>query len=150
MDSLTAVSLVGTIVQLVEFSGRLLSKAIEIYRDGDLAIHTDTETATTCLLELNGKIQAGAGTAGLDPALEKLCQESRVVANELLAALFNLKVHGKRGKLKSMRAALQSVLSKNAIESLERRLSKFRTELNLHIVADLRYIAQKPCWPPRC
>lgn len=50
-----------------------------------------------------------------------------------------VKVKGKQHKLKSMRKALQSVWSKEEIEKLERRLTRFREELNLHVTVDLGY-----------
>jgi hypothetical protein len=138
MDPLTAVGLVGTIVQLVQFGSDLLSSAVQIYQDGALKEHNDTETATNCLLELSHKLEDAAGTAGLDTSLEKLCKACHEVGNELLAALSKLQLHGKKGKWKSMRAALQSVWSKDKIENLEKRLTSFREELNLRIIAELR------------
>jgi hypothetical protein len=138
MDPLTAVSLVGTVITLVEFSRELLSSAGEIYRDSALTQWTDLETATNSLLELNGKLQTATGITEHDPALGKLCEALQEVANELLSKLFKLKVQGKRGKWKSMRAALESVWSKGAIDSLEKRLAKYREELNLRITASLR------------
>lgn len=138
MDPLTAISLVGTVVQLVEFGSTLLSTAAQIYHDGALTEHTDMETATKCLLELNNRLKDAVGTAGLDPGLEKLCKACHEVGNELLTVLSKVQVHGNRGKWKSMRVALQSVSSKGKIENLEKRLTFFRAELNLRIIGDLR------------
>jgi hypothetical protein len=140
MEALAIIGLVGNIVQFVDFSGKLISKSTELYRssEGALAENIDTETATNHLILLNSKLK-NAATATGDTALENLCKSCNTAAEKLLDALDKVKVNGKQQKWKSMRKALQSVWSKEEIGELEQRLSKFREELNSHIVVDLRY-----------
>ena len=141
MDPLTIIGLVGNIVQFVDFSGKLISKSTELYHssEGALAANIGTETATNHLVLLNNKLKNAAITTG-DGALERLCKSCGTVADELLAALDKVKVKGKQDKWKSIRKALRSVWSKEEIMELERRLARFREELNLHIVVDLRCV----------
>jgi hypothetical protein len=141
MDPLTIIGLVGNIVQLVDFSGKLISKSTELYQssEGALAENIDTETVTNHLVLLNNKLKNAATTTG-DSALERLCKSCGTAADELLAALDNVKVKGKQTKWKSMRKALRSVWSKEEIKELERRLARLREELNLHVTVDLRSV----------
>lgn len=141
MEPLTIIGLVGTIVQFVDFSGKLISKSTELYRSGEgaLAENIDTETATTHLVLLNSKLQKTTVTTG-DSALEKLCTSCGAVADDLLVALDKIKVKGISDRWKTIRKALQSVWSKEEIEGLERRLAKLKEELNLHLVVDLRCV----------
>ena len=141
MDPLTIIGLVGNIVQFVDFSGKLISKSTELYQssEGALAANIDTETATNHLVLLNNKLKNAATTTG-DGALERLCKSCGTAADELLAALDKVKVKGKQDKWTSIGKALRSVWSKEEIVELERRLAKFREELNLHVVVDLRCV----------
>ncbi|KAF2175016.1 hypothetical protein K469DRAFT_756484 [Zopfia rhizophila CBS 207.26] len=114
METLAIIGLVGNIVQFVDFSGKLIAKSTELYRssEGALLENIDAETATNHLVLLNNKLQDTATTAS-DEALKRLCESCKSTANELLAALDGVKVN-------------------------EGRLSRFREELNLHVVVDLR------------
>jgi hypothetical protein len=145
MEALAIIGLVGNIVQFVDFSGELIAKSTELYRstEGALAENIDIETATNHLVLLNSKLK-NAATATGDSALESLCKSCNTAAEKLLAALDKVKVNGEQQKWKSMRKALRSVWSKEEIGELERRLSKFREELNSHIVVDLRYVDKLP------
>src|SRR5271170_5800726 len=106
METLAIIGLVGNIVQLVDFSGKLISKSTELYQssEGALAENIDTETVTNHLVLLNNKLKNAATTTG-DSALERLCKSCGTAADELLAALDNVKVKGKQTKWKSMRKA---------------------------------------------
>lgn len=141
METLAIVSLVGNVVQFVDFSSKLIAKSTELYRssEGALAENIDAETAARHLVLINNKIQATV-TAVSDEALKRLCESCRTTADELLAALDKVKVNGKQGRWKSTRKALRSVWTKEKIRELEGRLAKFKEELNLHIVVDLRYV----------
>jgi hypothetical protein len=139
MEALTAISLVGNIVQFVDFGSKLISKSAQLYRssEGALAENIDIEMATNDLVLLNNQLKTGASTTG-DTALERLCKSCNDTADDLLAALDKVKVKGKQQKWKSIRKALQSEWSKGEIGQLEQRLAMFRDELNLHVVVDLR------------
>ena len=140
LDPLTAIGLVGNIVQFVDFSSRIVSKTRQLYQsaDGALTENVDTETVTKDLIELNTKLQArGSHTSGISP-LEKLSTACNNVGNELITALGKVKVDGKKGRWKSTRKALRSVWSQEKIEGIEKRLAGFRDEMNLRIVVDLR------------
>jgi len=144
MDILTAIGLVGNIVQFVDFGSKLISKSVELYRSGEGALgeNIDTETATYHLLLLNDKLKDTATSTG-DKTLLDLCEACHTVARDLLEALDKVKVKGKQQKWKSIRKALRSVWSKEDIEELERRLEKLRTELNLHVVVDLKCVWER-------
>jgi hypothetical protein len=140
MEPLVAISLVGNIVQFVDFSSKLVSKTVEGYRsaDGAFVDNANVETVTDDLVALNERVNSNATLGVLNPALISLCSSCNDVAKELLGALAKLKVQGDKSKWKSFRKALRSVWSKEEILGIERRLSSFRDEINLHIVVELR------------
>lgn len=141
MEPLAIIGLVGSVVQFVDFSGKLISKSTELYQSskGALAENIDIETAISDLVFLKSKLQITTATTG-DNALERLCTSCGTAADELLLALDKVKVKGKPGKWKSIRKAIRSVWSKEEIEELERRLERLKEELNLHIVVDIRCV----------
>jgi molecular chaperone GrpE (heat shock protein) len=145
METLAIISLVGNIVQFVDFSGTLISKSTELYRSGEnaLAENIDIETATRHLVSLNKKLK-DAATDTSDRTLESLCKSCDAVADSLLVALESVKAKGKQQKWESIRKALKSVWNKKDIEDLERRLAGFREVLNLHVTMGLRYVRESP------
>ena len=140
MATLAVIGLVGNIVQFVDFSGKLLSKSIELYRsyDGSLAENVDIETTAKHLAVLNKKLKDDASTVG-DESLQNLSRSCQKAAIDLLVALDKVKVKNRQQKWESIRKALRSVWSKEEIRELEQRLAKFKQELNLHVVVRLRY-----------
>jgi hypothetical protein len=139
METLAIIALVGNIVQFVDFTGKLILKSTELYQSGEgtFAENVDTETATNHLALLNNQLKDAAAITG-DGTLASLCKSCGTAADELLATLDKVKV--KQDKRKSIRKVLQSVWSNEKIEELERRLARFKEELNLHITVDLRFL----------
>jgi hypothetical protein len=139
METLPIIGLVGNVVQFVDFGGKLIEKSTELYRssEGALAGNIDVETATNHLLLHSNKLKDAASTTG-DNTLKRLCESCKSTADELLAALNKLKVNSQQYKWESIRKALRSVWSKEKIRELEGRLARFREELNLHIIMDLK------------
>jgi hypothetical protein len=139
-EAFVAIGLVSNIVQIIDFSGKLLSNSRELYRSsvGALAANVDIEAAATRLVLLNNKIRDSTSTTS-DDVLKRLCESCSSTADELLSALNKVKAEGKKDKWKSIGKALRSVWAKERIAALEERLAKCRHELNLHIIVDLRY-----------
>lgn len=147
MDPLTALSLASNVIQIVDFSTRLVSKGYKIYKsaDGTLAENVDAEAVTNSLNMLNAKLQRsvkdskrGGPLSEDDQSLLKLCANCESVANELLARLDRVKVTGKYRKWKSARQALKSVSNKDDLEVLVSRLGMYRSEITLHVTISLR------------
>ena len=141
MDPLTALGLASNVIQVVDFSIRLVSKGVEIYKDGSLAENDDAEEITQSLKGLNGKLQrsiqdskCGGPLSEEDQSLMGLCANCESIANQLLTRLGQIKVTGKHRKWKSVRQALK----KDEVEELARRLGMYRSEINLNVTVSLR------------
>jgi hypothetical protein len=141
METLTIIGLIGNIIQFVDFSEKLVSKSIELYHsyDGALAENIDIETATKNLLILNDKLKNDV-TIVADEQLQRLRLSCQNAGNELLVTLNKVKVKDRQQTWESVRKALRSIWSKEKIKGLEQRLTKFKEELNFHIVTSLRYV----------
>lgn len=84
LAALAALGLVGNIVQLIDFVGKLVSKTREGYdsADGAFIENTDLETVTVDLFALTNKIKSNADAGSSVTNLEALCSSCADLANE--------------------------------------------------------------------
>ncbi|RHZ55337.1 hypothetical protein CDV55_100143 [Aspergillus turcosus] len=138
MEALAAISLVGNIVQFVDFSSKLISTAAQLYhsREDALTENINIEAVTNDLVLLNNKLEASAPVD--DIQLVRLSESCKNVAYDLLAVLDKVKVKVNPRYIGSIRKAFRSVWSREDIEKLQQQLAMFREELNLHVCVDLR------------
>lgn len=158
MDPLSVVSLVGTIVQFVDFGGKLLSNAIELYRSpvGTLAAHHELELVTTNLQALISKLQHAASSgdeassqefASQQKVLEALCDEAVRVAKELVNRLEKLKVKdGKLRKWHSLKQAVEAAWSRQEILDLKRQLLGLKDALETRVLFSVRSATTRKPW----
>jgi hypothetical protein len=150
MDPLSIVSLVGTIVQFVDFGGKLLSNAVELYRSpvGKLAVHHELELVTTGLQALISKLRQSLCSGG-EPlseeiasqrkSLDILCDEAVKVAEELVNRLEKLKV--KDGKLRtwhSLQHAVEAAWSRKELVDLKNQLLGLKNALETRVLFSIR------------
>ncbi|KAF8855734.1 hypothetical protein BDZ45DRAFT_746174 [Acephala macrosclerotiorum] len=153
LDPLTALSVATSVIQVVDFSLKIVSKSRDLYRSngGVLEENGETETVTirpedlTSRLQYPEDIQDRTGQHGTDERtqhnrLRDICQECSEASDELIAFLGKLKVPkwSENRKWKSFRQALKSVWSKKAIDQMASRLEVLRAELDSHILEILR------------
>jgi len=148
MDPLTALGLASNVIQVVDFSARLVSKGYKIYKsaDGSLVENADAEAVTNSLNVLTAKLQHsfndGQKTPGQlsqdDQSLMDLCEKCTNVADQLLGKFDRVKITGRYRKWKSARQALKSVTSKGDLEQIANTLEMYRSEIHLHITVSLR------------
>lgn len=145
MDPLTALSVAGTVVQLVDFGTKLLSNGVELYRStsGELKAHEELELITADLRSVVIKLRSVSAVtadgltsnpAAAGPPLEnsfyKICDKAVEIAGELLHKIDGLRVKdGKHHAWESVKAALKTALSKDEIASLRARLSSLQDSL---------------------
>jgi hypothetical protein len=145
LDPLTALSLAGNIIHIVDFSSKLVNKGREIYRavDGALSENLEIEIVAKDLTTLVQKLMNHTGSDGhtsvsstdlADSELHQICENCKSISTKLLAKLQEIKVKGKHRQWKSFRQALKSVWTKDEIDGLARRLAVFRNQLQFHIM----------------
>jgi hypothetical protein len=150
MDPLSVVSLVGTIVQFVDFAGKLLSNAVELYRSpiGTLAAHHELEIVTTDLHALISKLRQSIYSKDNDPSqeaetlrksFEAICDEAVKVAEELIKRLERLKVKdGKLRKWDSLKHAIEAAWSRKELIDLKTQLSSLKEALEARVLFSIR------------
>lgn len=148
LDPLTALSVAASVIQFVEFSSQIVSKARHIYQSphGILQGNYENETISIRLqslaegLKVPLKPKEDTAVTKQDQALQDICMECISLSDELLLRLDKLKVPSiaQQRRWKSCRQALKSVWSKKKLDAAAARLSQLRSELDSHVLYYLR------------
>jgi hypothetical protein len=148
MDPISAIGLASSILQIVDFGTKVLSKGNKLHKSlsGALPESLEIESVSTHLKDLSARLRGqrepggpAAAPIGNNQALHELVNRCGDVADEILSALSKLKVQGKRSKWKSYRQAVKSVWNKGKIDEMLQRLMMIRDEVELGIIVDIRY-----------
>ena len=148
MDPIAAVSLVATICQLIDFSGKVVSDTIEISNSAgnSLAVDNELSQAASQISDLSEKLQPGLINDETAPtcytrdeqALVDICKSCNDVAMELTRKLDKLRSNEDGNKWDSFKKAIRHVWSEKELEDLSRRLSMLRGALELNVLVNLR------------
>ncbi|KAK0103307.1 hypothetical protein ONS95_005337 [Cadophora gregata] len=143
MDPLTALSLASNIIQLIDFTSRVVSNCRGIYKsaDGALPEHRDLELVTEDIQRLSKRLAEKCGASKMEQeqnqSLRALSEACISVSNEILQYLDKHKVEGGtpgQRKWRSFRESLETVWSKKDLEGLASRLNHLNAEMSLHIL----------------
>lgn len=146
------ISLVGNIVQFVDFGSKLLSNAVELYRSpvGKLAGHHQLELVTTDLHALISKLRqsyypendrSSEGNEAQRKTFEAICDEAAKVAEELATRLDKLKVKdGRLRKWHSLQHAVEGAWSRNELLDLKKQLSGLKDALKTRVLFSIRLV----------
>jgi hypothetical protein len=146
MDPFSALAVATSVVQFVDFGSKLVSRAIEIHTSPD-----DLPAELVDMAKLNDKMSAVSKELGnsmqtipeksLKPHEQDLldmCQQCQEISLQLSAALGKVQKSTQPRTWDSLRAAFQSIMEQQKIQSLQSRLDAFRQQLMLHILIALR------------
>ena len=137
MDPISAVSLASNVVQLLDFSLKIVSKASDIYHSaqGTEIRNVDLGNVTENLISLNRRAQNRArkvcayAISEDEQALGALTEACNQIGETLVAALQKARIQGAHRGWKSMRQALKSVLGRDRIQELFDRLKQYREQI---------------------
>lgn len=164
MDPLSALGLVGNVVQFVDFALKLVGTGAEIAgsaagaTEGTLELEKVCNTLNTFTLKLGLEgigetsvadipdgdgVFAGSGKATEHVmALEEIALDCRTVCGQLLNIVKGLRV--KKGtsntRIKSFAAAVKTARAGKKIAGLEERLKRFQTLIALHFFPLLKFV----------
>jgi hypothetical protein len=148
MDGLSALAVASGVAQFIELGSILVSKTKEIYKSADGASFSqvEAEIATRRLIDLSQRLKISFQkqddqdtVVKPDGPLKSLCNNCIALSEELLAKFEKLKVQKgqKHRKFESLRHALKSVWSENAINNIAKRLNAYKEDLNAQMLSQM-------------
>ncbi|KAL8834112.1 MAG: hypothetical protein Q9170_003915 [Blastenia crenularia] len=130
MDPLSALGIASNVIQLVEFSGKLIAGTTELYTsiDGAKRVNRELEEITADLTQICTEYanpqnnMSGRNASDSEIALVALFRSCKDLGQELLAVLQSVKVKDPRHKWSTFRQALRSAWKEGKIREYEKRL----------------------------
>lgn len=147
MEPFTAIGLAASIINIVDFALRVVSKGNKIYHscDGVHSDHGDLELVANDMLLLQNKLQVASSPFNQkaklnddDRALHELSTAANEVAAQLLQKMNKAKVQGRFRRWKSLRQAVKSVWSKPEVDGMATRLTTIKDQIQLRAMVSLK------------
>ena len=137
IEVLAAIALAGNILEFSRLGISLLHDTHELYKSakGSLSVNDQLELITIDLEAFVAKLQETNPGASIETSFQVLLTETQCVAKELLDRLEGLKSKDSRGKKwESFRKAIKGAWTKDEIEELTKKLSRFKDAVESHIM----------------
>lgn len=146
LDPISALGIASNVIQLVDFTAKLVSVGTELYRNGALVEHTELKAAAKQLRDL--KLSTEQSLNGVDDStrtddpqnhddtlssLRDAHSSCVKCANDVIEAVEKLEVTGKHQKWQSFRHALSTIFKKDKLDAACQRLAHARQQLILFL-----------------
>ena len=146
MDPVSAFSLACGVVQMIDFSCKLLSKTKELYEKGQTNQHQEIEDQISQLCKLRSILESRISSeGGRDPPqgngsgeLENIADKCDETAMELLQELENLKISEPRSTRKAVKKSFTAVKKTGAIEKLKHKFDGYQKTLDTRVLLDIK------------
>ena len=151
MDPLTAFSLACGVIQVVDFSTKVVVKFREIYKTGASSENKEIESMAKHLTDLFTDLgNSASAVPNLGPMprlyhddldLQKLAQQCSETAKELVVETQKFSIQGQPRKRDVIPKAFKEVWKKKRIDDIQRRLELYCRTLDTRILIDLRFVS---------
>ncbi|KAI4921490.1 hypothetical protein J4E85_008835 [Alternaria conjuncta] len=146
MEAIAGLSLAANILQVIDFTSKVLSTGNQIRQSGSTVQNLDLERVVEDFTALNERITscarpnpASSGPLAQDSqALEDLAAECTKIAQELIATLESLQCSKDAARYKTILSALKASWKAKKIEDIKSRLQMMRDELQFRILVSIR------------
>ncbi|PVH79590.1 hypothetical protein DL98DRAFT_420136, partial [Cadophora sp. DSE1049] len=134
IEVLAAIALAGNILEFTRLGISLLNDTRELYKSakGSLSVNDQLELITIDLEAFVAKLRESNPGTSIENSFQALLTETQGVAKQLLDRLEGLKSKDSRGrKWESFRKAIKGAWTRDEIEELTKKLSRFKDALIL-------------------
>lgn len=152
MEAVAAIALAGNVLQFLEAGGKFAVRAFEILRHGatgggrsDLNdLRQISQSLKHQLEQLRGDNNRKTPSA-LAPGspLASLSMSCSDTIEELLAKLDRIGVNNSHTRMDQLLEAFRSAWQKDEIENLEKRICRFRDQLAILWISEMRYVGSE-------
>jgi len=146
MDPISSLGLASNVIQIIDFTGRIISHTHEISHsaEGVLESHTFLEDAANNLSELYQELAKNntksTKLSEADRQLLKLRRECQDVTKNLIDLLNCVKNQNPHDKWQSVRQAILCMWSQKDILAHETKLDSIRKQIGTALLCSLRYV----------
>ena len=138
MDPLSAFSLACGVIQVVNFSTKVVQKLREFHKDGSLSQNKEAEEMATQLTQLQTSLSLPNHRDQAQDELLKLGEKCSATAKDLVTELQKLKISGPHRKRQVIQKTIKTIWKKTAIDDIQKRLDDYRKLLDHRVLIDLR------------
>ena len=139
MDTLTALSTAGTLVQFLDFALKVLTTSHPLYKlsAGPLSANEELKCVARDFSALAKRLKHVQQAAQNEPALEDLCRKCENIAQELMEHLGILRALGKKEALKSFRNPFKATWDLQHLDVLVQTLQVLCKSLETWFLVDI-------------
>ncbi|KAI4631838.1 uncharacterized protein J4E87_002544 [Alternaria ethzedia] len=146
MEAIAGLSLAANILQVIDFTAKVLSTGNQLRQSGSTVQNSELERVVEDFTALNERITswarpnpASSGPLAQDSqALDDLAAECTKIAQELIAKLESLRCSKDAARYKTILSALKATWNAKTIEDIKSRLQTMRDELQFRILVSIR------------
>ncbi len=138
MDPLSAFSLACGVIQVVDFSTKVVKRLRELYKDGSLSQNEEAEEMATQLTQLQTNLNLPNHRDQAQDELLKLGEKCSATAKDLVTELQKLKISGPHRKGQAFQKTIKTIWKKTAIDDIQKRLDDYRKLLDHRVLIDIR------------
>lgn len=150
MDPLSALSIASAVIQIVDFSSKVIARTREVYQSADGSIEELTliEDATANLddlmKDLTSKTEIEASGSGAfdqktpDQQLLQLAEDSSILASALDQTLKRCRVKKDGSQRSALSQGLRSVLQQKNLTALKQKLDELRKQIDTTLLIAVR------------
>jgi hypothetical protein len=147
MEPSTALAIASAVIQVVDFSSKVIARTREVYHsaDGSIEENAHLQEAAANLEDLMLQLKSGIRKA---PDIEnqstphqrllQLAQDSQIAADRLRKLLNKVKFNKNGDQRMALGQGLRSVLEQNNISALKARLDEIRKQVDTTLLVALR------------
>jgi hypothetical protein len=150
MEPLSALSIASAVIQIVDFSSKVIAKTREVYLSADGSIEESTllEDASSNLEDLMSGLKkdiawrsskvGNPSQKTSEQQLVRLAEDSQTAAGDLREVLKNLKSRNDGSDRGAVAHALRSVLGEKKVTALKEKLDEIRKQIDTTLLVALR------------
>lgn len=155
MEPLSALSLASAVIQIVDFSSKVIARTREAYLSADgttqETVHLEDAIANLdeLMVGINPSISWRHGTGAIserspDHQLLQFAEESHRIAVDLRMVLDKVRLDQNGGRRNPLDQGFRSVLEQNNISALKNRLDEIRKQVDTTLLVSIRYLCLVP------
>ncbi|KAL8794629.1 MAG: hypothetical protein Q9195_002825 [Heterodermia aff. obscurata] len=147
LEAVAAVGLAGSVITLIDFAVKLISKGRQYHKsvDGSLKEVVDIKVVSDNLGRLSQDVIGSAQSLSLsgaplheNEALQAVAKNCLEITSEFCAVLAKLEHQGPLSRWRSFRQAFKHLLGKKEIERMLQRLRLVREDLAIHLLVVMK------------